>query len=787
MLELDNEFLSVQIHPEDGSYSIQFPEKDSFTIHNARIQATYSQYGKTYRVNPDDGLAVKPVERSELDARTTAAIQVGYDPRGIQLTAIFSLQPGDPFLRIGLQFENRGASPVELLSLEPFLAGARAVHSYRPSDIEIQPAGSLLNWFSNSWQSWPQSRTYLPGQKPLKTGIGYFQGPDWFNPSTPRTTRIGHYSGDFFGILAHPSSRTALLAGFLSQKEQYGTLECWTEGLPSLSVRANGDSARIDPGITFISDPFILSLLDLDHPDPLGGYLDAVAAENKVHLKPQIPTGWCSWYQFYTKISEPVIASNVNALKSLQNDLPISLIQIDDGFESQIGDWLSFSPGFPNGIASLAKEIQDAGTTPGLWLAPFIVHPKAKILKEHPEYILRDARGKPVNSGFNWNTFTTALDLTCPGALEAACQVISTAVHEWGFPYLKLDFLFAGARPGIHADPTLTRAQILRRGMAALRQAAGTETYLLGCGAPLGSALGLVDAMRIGADVSSDWAPKYHGLEYLFPNEPHLPSVRNALQNTVVRAPMHRRWWINDPDCLLIRPETHLTQAELQTHASLVALTGGSLIFSDDFLHLPPERIRLAKTLLPPIGERAQVMGLFDESSPHQLRVDLDNGTGPWTLVGLVNWEEKPSDLVFSPVRFGFPLPCYARLWWEDRLLLIQEDPYIFSRVPPHGCILLAIRPVASEQPLYLGSSLHISQGLEVKSFATTSRTLSVQFELPRTAEGVVDLYLPDPVQSATLDGQPIPFSLLKEKVYRFAVHFDQTSHLELTFGKESA
>ena len=35
-----------------------------------------------------------------------------------------------------------------------------------------------------------------------------------------------------------------------------------------------------------------------------------------------------------------------------------------------------------------------------------------------------------------------------------------------------------------------------------------------------------------------------------------MPSVRNALQNVLCRLPLHQRWWINDPDCLLLRPET---------------------------------------------------------------------------------------------------------------------------------------------------------------------------------------------------------------------------------------
>ena len=102
-----------------------------------------------------------------------------------------------------------------------------------------------------------------------------------------------------------------------------------------------------------------------------------------------LPTGWCSWYHFYTKISEPIIRENLKAIVDQQETLPLQLVQIDDGFESQIGDWFTFKPEFPNGVVPLAAEIKQEGLLPGLWLAPFILHPKAEIIKQHPDWVLR--------------------------------------------------------------------------------------------------------------------------------------------------------------------------------------------------------------------------------------------------------------------------------------------------------------------------------------------------------------------------------------------------------------
>ena len=67
----------------------------------------------------------------------------------------------------------------------------------------------------------------------------------------------------------------------------------------------------------------------------------------------------------------------------------------------------------------------------------------------------------------------------------------------------------------------------------------GPDVYLLGCGAPIGTSIGVFDAMRIGADVSGSWKPKYFGIEFIFKNEPNMPAARNAIQNVLTRQYMH--------------------------------------------------------------------------------------------------------------------------------------------------------------------------------------------------------------------------------------------------------
>ncbi|CAE8626853.1 unnamed protein product, partial [Polarella glacialis] len=94
--------------------------------------------------------------------------------------------------------------------------------------------------------------------------------------------------------------------------------------------------------------------------------------------------------------------------------------------------------------------------------------------------------------------------------------------------------------------------------------AAGSSTFVLGCGAPLGPCVGLADAMRISADTAEHWLPKgpdLPGTRWFFAkDQTNLPSARNMVRNTFARMPMHGSLWINDPDCLILRDEVPLQE-----------------------------------------------------------------------------------------------------------------------------------------------------------------------------------------------------------------------------------
>jgi alpha-galactosidase len=683
---------------------------------------------------------------------------------GIEFSAQYRVSDSHPI--IGIQFSIRNSS------MQSIQLGSIQVCSLESiSTCEEGRLGSDLGCYVNGWQSWSYTGTYNARRKAIHSRLKRFQGPKLYDAATPHSDKAGVFASDQFGIIVDRSSRVGVLAGFLSQVQQYGHILMQPAKALPMQVYAAGDGATLPPGQSIATDWLILQFIDLNDPDPMKQYLDLAAGENHVHLRMEQPSGWCSWYHYFTGISPRILRDNIDELAEIKDSLPIQLIQIDDGYQKAVGDWLDVRRPFSGQMELLAADIAEKGFQPGLWLAPFIVHPSSSLWKEHPDWILRDARGKPVNAGWNWNRFCGGLDLTHPDVQSYLRDVIETVVKVWGYSYLKLDFMYAGALDGIRYDPTLTRAQVIRKGMELIREAAGPDTYLLGCGAPLGSMLGLVDGMRIGTDVAPDWEPRYFGIELLFPNEPDIPSAKNAMQNVLTRSMLHNRWWQNDPDCLLVRESSHLTLTEIQSMASLIAISGGLMLISDDMREVSRYRLRIAQVLLPVIGKRPFVLDWADELHPHLTRLDLENQTGVWHLLGYTNWENRAvkRSLHLSDFRLPSSGRWILRSFWKEKVL-VSEGGSFEVNVPPHGTVLLAARMFTPDQPVYAGSNLHISQGLEVSRWECHPDALQMTLNLPTRLDGCFELFLPFAPTTAEANGQDMPFEMISTNHYRFKV-----------------
>jgi len=376
------------------------------------------------------------------------------------------------------------------------------------------------------------------------------------------------------------------------------------------------------------------------------------------------PTGWCSWYCFGPDVTEKQVLDNLDVIATSVPEL--RYVQIDDGYQSAMGDWLETGTAFGGGVQGVLKKIREKGFEPAIWVGPFIAEAASQVFMNHPDWFIKDVEGKPLPSdrvtfgGWRHGPWY-ALDGTHPEAQQHLEKVFRTMREEWGCTYFKLDANFWGAMHGGHFhDPHATRIEAYRRGMAAILRGAGKDSFILGCNHPIWPSFGLIHGSRSSNDISRDWHTFAH----------------TARENLSRNWQNGHLWW-NDPDCLVLTGS--LTDDEFQFHATVLYAAGGMLLSGDDLTQLSPERLQILKKLLPPTGVAAR----FEDETLRIGAITLPDRR----ILCLFNWQETPQSL---SVRL--PHPSHLHDFWTDADLGRHQNVFETGPMPPHSARLIVCR-----------------------------------------------------------------------------------------------
>jgi len=374
-------------------------------------------------------------------------------------------------------------------------------------EVVVDPA--CLRIYAEGWQSWTPTSW-------LGWGDGHHPHEAWehamrFRPGTELPADGVHAEGL---IVVDPGTGEPTRA--------YGVTDA-TEQVSSLRARLTGDRLLVS------ADGLVAST---QHDGPVaaltsfGDTFGAAAGMGELRAAPRV---WCSWYCYFENVTASDIEENASAL--IDQGLAVDVIQVDDGWTHGLGEWLRPREGFTD-LERLVDSIRATGRRVGIWLAPFFVGADSAVARQHPEWVAAPA-------GRNWHHDMLGLDLTHPGVREYLHDAVRR-LADLGVDYFKLDFLYGGAVPARrHEDVSGVAAY--RSGLELLREAAGPDAYLLGSGAPILPSVGLVDAMRVSGDTFHEGGEDgSHGLR--------------GRMSLVARAWQQGRFWINDPDCLVLRP-----------------------------------------------------------------------------------------------------------------------------------------------------------------------------------------------------------------------------------------
>jgi alpha-galactosidase len=427
--------------------------------------------------------------------------------------------------------------------------------------------------FVNGYQSWTDSRELFIDEKmkhlsklatPLLNKYQFHKYGDY--SFKKYSNRVGDFHGFTYGYIRHQNEYH--LIGSLSEKN----------GFTIFNTSVKDSTIRIEKecdGLTIDHDYEAFNLVSIKGNESY--VFDQYFAKMNIN-KPSAKamTGWTSWYNYYQNINEEIIVKNLEALKKANKT--IDIFQIDDGFQTFVGDWLDIDhTKFPNGMKVIADKIHAYGYKAGIWLAPFVCETNSRIFREKPEWILKDSKGEMVLAGSNWSRFY-ALDIELTDVRSYIKNVFDTVLNTWGYDLVKLDFLYAVC---LIPRKNKTRGQVMCESMEFLRECIN-DKLILGCGVPLGPSFGQVDYCRIGCDVGLDWDDK--PFMRLFHRE--RVSTLNAIGNAIGRWHLNDRAFINDPDVFFLREDNiSLTQTQKETVA-FVNKHFGRLIFTSDDITL---------------------------------------------------------------------------------------------------------------------------------------------------------------------------------------------------------
>ena len=325
-----------------------------------------------------------------------------------------------------------------------------------------------------------------------------------------------------------------------------------------------------------IVSPTIFVGFDTDWRALMEAYADAnVAVAPKLAWTGGVPFGWNSWDAY----GMAVAYSNATAVSSfIKNNLQTN------HFSNQGVVYINLDSGWNNlsdaQLQQFANYCHSNGQKAGIYWTPFVYWGTAaqgsNWAMTGASYRWSEAYLRTTDGLVQTNDGGIALDATHPGTKQMIDHYIGR-FKDWGFDYLKLDFLSHGAMEGIHYDTNvMTGIQAYNQGMQHLVSQNNGQMFLSESIAPI-FPYQYAHSRRIACDTSNtigDTAFEMESVSY--------------------------GWWIsgrlyqfNDPDMMKF---AGVTASENQSRLISCAISGTLFLNSDDLA--APAGQRLALTYL---------------------------------------------------------------------------------------------------------------------------------------------------------------------------------------------
>ncbi len=516
-----------------------------------------------------------------------------------------------------------------------------------------------------------------------------------------------------FLATANPKTSAGVVCGWVTHERGSGIV----------SSRADGGLIRIEPRVEYgklavpaggQADGETVAIGYFENAlEGLEKYADAIAKAYKIRLR-KVPSGYCTWYSNpHGGASDDVHMGQMAEFCGAElRKFGFEVLQIDDKWQVSGRDFTSHNPKgpYPGGMKATAERIGAAGLRAGIWLIPFGWDPKREIFSGRQDWFVHKDDG----SLYEVKWAGTCLDMTHPQARGFLREVVARITRQWGYKYIKIDGLWTGMAVRIlypqpryrddglgdaaFHDSGKTNVEAYRDGLRLVREAAGSDVYILGCNVAqnmrtLGGSVGLVDGMRVGSDIGARWSSV----------------LRGATMGTRLYF-LHGRVWHNDPDCLMLREPMTVEQA--RAWGSWIGISGQLNMVSEWLPGLPADRLEVLKRSIPNHGLCGRPVDLFEKPLAQVWHLSAGSESQRRDILGLFIWDQKSGDsLEVEMERLGLVAGQHVGFdYWEDTFV----GPFgreLKVEVGPSSCRVIAVRRIG-KRPVLVSTSRHVTQGI---------------------------------------------------------------------------
>ncbi|WP_319592458.1 alpha-galactosidase [uncultured Draconibacterium sp.] len=366
-------------------------------------------------INGNSGWKIIGIENIARGQGKGAVLKLVREDIGLSIT--YLLYPNLPVIRKRLEFINLGENEIRIENL----------------DIES------LNL------PWGNTHNMVYRNYARNKHIGPFIG-EWDDPLVAMQSKnqnrgilIGNEAPDVLKRISACLDEKSLKAGLTYSDQDY-PFRIWLE-----------------PGETWKSPwTFIIPYTGVTPSEAISGTLASYVREHMgirlTELQNKPTFVYNTWNPFRKEINEKLILE----LAKAASECGIEEFVIDDGWQTNRGDWEIDYNKFPNGLKPVFDSIKTMGMKPGLWLALATVEEGSRILQEHPEWCVKYSDGSPTSVHAKVkNKYTVCMT---SGWKDYIRDVILNLVHEHGLEYLKLDlaivtgaYMFDRSRSGCYS------------------------------------------------------------------------------------------------------------------------------------------------------------------------------------------------------------------------------------------------------------------------------------------------------------------------------------------------